>query len=73
MSDHFRLTDASIKIQNALSEYVANTTITVKFIDNQVSILGEVQQQGVYSFSQDKLNIYEASGTWRRTDSLREP
>jgi len=54
------LTDASKKIQSALSEYVANTTITVKFIDNQVSILGEVQQQGVYSFSQDKLNVYEA-------------
>jgi polysaccharide export outer membrane protein len=54
------LKDAGIKIQNALGEYVANTTIIVKFIDSQVSILGEVQQQGVYSFSQDKLNIYEA-------------
>jgi polysaccharide export outer membrane protein len=54
------LKDAGSKIQNALSEYVANTTIIVKFIDNQVSILGEVQQQGVYAFSQDKLNIYEA-------------
>ncbi len=54
------LKDAGTKIQNALGEYVANTTIIVKFIDNQVSILGEVQQQGVYSFSQDKLNVYEA-------------
>ncbi|HBC78684.1 MAG TPA: hypothetical protein DEO60_01700 [Bacteroidales bacterium] len=54
------LKDAGDKIQKALGEYVANTTIIVKFIDNQVSILGEVQQQGVYSFSQDKLNIYEA-------------
>jgi len=54
------LTDASKKIQSALSEYVANTTITVKCIDNQISILGEVQEQGVYSFSQDKLNVYEA-------------
>jgi polysaccharide export outer membrane protein len=54
------LTDAGKKIQSALNEYVANTAITVKFIDSQVSILGEVQQQGVYSFSQDKLNIYEA-------------
>jgi polysaccharide export outer membrane protein len=54
------LTDAGKKIQSALNEYVANTAITVKFIDSQVSILGEVQQQGVYAFSQDKLNIYEA-------------
>jgi polysaccharide export outer membrane protein len=55
-----KVSDAGAKIQKALSEYVANTSILVKFIDNQVSILGEVQQQGVYSFSQDKLNIYEA-------------
>jgi polysaccharide export outer membrane protein len=54
------LSDAGIKIQNALKEYVANTEIVVKFIDNQISVLGEVQQQGVYSFTQDKLNIYEA-------------
>lgn len=54
------LDEAGNKIEQALSEYVANTTILVKFIDNQVSILGEVQQQGVYSFSQQKLNIYEA-------------
>ena len=54
------LTDAGKRIQTALNEYVPNTTIIVKFIDNQISVLGEVQQQGVYSFSQDKLNIYEA-------------
>jgi polysaccharide biosynthesis/export protein len=54
------VTDAATKIQTALNEYVPNTTISVKFIDNQVSILGEVQQQGVHSFTQDKLNIYEA-------------
>jgi polysaccharide export outer membrane protein len=53
---------ASLKIQKALSDYVSNTSITVKYIDNQVTILGEVQRQGVYSFIQDKLNIYEALG-----------
>jgi polysaccharide biosynthesis/export protein len=51
---------AAIKIQTALNEYVLNTTVTVKFIDNQISVLGEVTNQGVFSFSQDKLNIYEA-------------
>lgn len=54
------LAEAGTKIEDALGEYVANTTILVKFIDNQVSILGEVQDQGVYSFTQEKLNIYEA-------------
>lgn len=52
--------EASAKIQSALNEYVPNTTVIVRYIDNQVSVLGEVQQQGVYSFTQDKINIYEA-------------
>jgi len=54
------LTDAARKIQIALNEYVPNTTISIKFIDNQVAVLGEVAQQGMYIFSQDKINIYEA-------------
>jgi polysaccharide biosynthesis/export protein len=52
--------EAASKIQKALNEYVSKTSITVKFIDNKISILGEVERQGVYGFSQDKLNIYEA-------------
>jgi polysaccharide biosynthesis/export protein len=52
--------EAATKIQRALNEYVSNTSVTVKFIDNQVSVLGEVTNQGVFSFSQDKLNIYDA-------------
>jgi polysaccharide export outer membrane protein len=51
---------AASKIENALKEYVANTSVLVKYIANQVSVLGEVQRQGVYSFTQDKINIYEA-------------
>jgi polysaccharide biosynthesis/export protein len=54
------VSEAGAKIQKALNEYVPNTTIIVKFIDNQVSVLGEVLDQGVFSFSQDKINIYEA-------------
>ena len=53
-------TEASVKIENALKEYVANTSVVVKYIENQVSVLGEVQRQGVYNFTQDKINIYEA-------------
>jgi len=53
---------AASKIQKALSEYVSNTSIIVKYVDNQVTVMGEVQRQGVFGFSQDKLNIYEALG-----------
>ncbi len=53
---------AAEKIQKALNDYVSNTSITVKYVDNQITVLGEVERQGVYTFSQDKLNIYEALG-----------
>lgn len=54
--------DAAKKIQKAMSDYVPNTSIVVKYIDNQVTIIGEVQRQGMFTFSQDKLTIYEALG-----------
>jgi polysaccharide export outer membrane protein len=51
---------AALKIQKLLSDYVSNTSVVVKYIDNQVTILGEVNQQGVRLFAEDKINIYEA-------------
>ena len=51
---------AGIKLGKALNEYVSNAAVSVKFIESKVTVMGEVQLQGVYSFSQDKLNIYEA-------------
>ena len=53
---------ASVKIQKAMSDYVSNTSVIVKYIDSQVTVMGEVQRQGVFPFTQDKLNIYEALG-----------
>ncbi len=53
---------AEDKIQKALRDYVPNTSIVVKFVENQVTVMGEVQNQGVFNFTQDKLNIYEAIG-----------
>ncbi len=52
--------EAADKIQKALSDYVANTSIIVKYVDNQVTVMGEVVRQGLYPFIQDKLSIYEA-------------
>jgi polysaccharide export outer membrane protein len=54
--------EAADKIQNALSDYVSNISVSVKFIDNRITVLGEVQTPGVYNFTQDKLNIYDVLG-----------
>jgi polysaccharide biosynthesis/export protein len=51
---------ASIKIQKTLSEYISNTAVIVKFIDNKVTLMGEVNHQGVFPFTVDKINIYDA-------------
>jgi polysaccharide biosynthesis/export protein len=53
---------ASSKVSEALNEYVTNASVIVRFIENNVTVLGEVNRQGIFSFTQDKLNIYEALG-----------
>jgi polysaccharide biosynthesis/export protein len=55
-------TQASEKITKALSEYVSNISVVVKFVNNQVTLVGEVNRQGMYTFASDKLTIYEALG-----------
>jgi polysaccharide export outer membrane protein len=54
------LNQAAVKIEAALNVYVSNATVTAKFIDNNVTVMGEVNRQGTFSFSQNKINIYEA-------------
>lgn len=54
--------EASDKVQKAMSDYVPNTSIIVKYVDNQVTVVGEVQRQGMFTFTRDKLTIYEAIG-----------
>lgn len=54
------INQASVKIQAALSAYVKNPYIIVRFTENEITILGQVDHPGVYQFNQDKLNIYQA-------------
>jgi polysaccharide export outer membrane protein len=54
------INQASTKIQTELSQYVPRTSIIVRFIENKVTIMGQVEHQGVFTYTQDKLSIYEA-------------
>lgn len=55
--------EAAEKVRKALSEYIPhNISLSVKYVDNHVTVMGEVQRQGVYNFTQDKISIYEAIG-----------
>lgn len=53
-------TEASEKMTELLKDYVPGSEVVIKYIDNRVTVIGEVNSQGVYSFSSDKINIYEA-------------
>lgn len=51
---------AGRKIQAKLSEYLSNTDVIVRFISNHISVLGEVEHQGDFTYNEDKLTIYQA-------------
>lgn len=48
------------KIQTALNEYFKETTVVVKLVDFQVSVLGEVHEPGSYTIDKDQINILQA-------------
>jgi len=51
---------AGIKLEEVLSSYVTEPDVTITVTENMVTVMGEVNSQGSFSFNQDKLNIYEA-------------
>jgi len=48
------------ELDNALKSYVADAVVTVKMVNNYVSIIGEVQRPGKYPIYKDRLNIFQA-------------
>ena len=56
------LEEAAEKVQASLSQYLLNTAVRVRFINNRVTILGAVFKEGDYSFSVDKISVFQALG-----------
>ena len=48
------------ELDDALKNLVADAVVTVKMINNYVSIIGEVQRPGKYPIYKDRLNIFQA-------------
>lgn len=48
------------EVELALKGYIADPAVTVKMINNYVSLLGEVQRPGRYPIYKDRLNIFQA-------------
>ncbi len=54
--------EAKDKIQKELSKYLNNTSVTVMFVGNKITILGEVGAPGEYPYFDDKINVFQAIG-----------
>lgn len=47
-------------IEDELADYVNDATVTLKLVNNIVTVLGEVTNPGVYPLYQDRLTIFQA-------------
>lgn len=54
------LTEAKAIIEAELADYVNDATVTVKLVNNSVTVLGEVVEPGMFPLYKERLNIYQA-------------
>jgi polysaccharide export outer membrane protein len=56
------LHEASDSIENELSQYLYIPSVFIRFVNNKVTILGEVNRPGVYVFNYKSINVLQAIG-----------
>lgn len=56
------LVQASNHVEMELSLYLNNPSVFIRFVNNKVTILGEVSRPGVYVFNYKSINILQAIG-----------
>ena len=54
------LPEAKAVIVEVLGAYVTEFTVTLKLVNNYVSVLGEINNPGMYPIYKDRLNIFQA-------------
>lgn len=54
------LHEAKDIIEKRLMSYIPNISVTVKFVNNSISVFGEVKREGNFEFSQDKISLFQA-------------
>lgn len=50
----------TVEVEKILKGYIADAAITVKMVNNYVSLLGEVQRPGRYPIYKERMNIFQA-------------
>lgn len=56
------LVEAKATIESKVGDYLQNLAITVKFVNNVVTVLGEVNRPGEHPFFRDQVTIFQAIG-----------
>jgi len=56
------LQEAEILIEEELSQFLYFPSVSIKFVNNRITVLGEVRDPGVYFYNYKNLNIYQAIG-----------
>jgi polysaccharide export outer membrane protein len=56
------VSEVSTILKDSLNHILNQPIVTVKLVNRYVSVLGEVKNPGHFSYSQDKLTIYDALG-----------
>jgi polysaccharide export outer membrane protein len=54
------LAEVTTELEKALKGYIADAAVTVKMVNNYVSLLGEIKNPGKYPIYKDRLNIFQA-------------
>jgi len=56
------INQAREKIEKSFSVYLNNISVTVRFVSNKVTVLGEVTVPGQHAFYDEKISIFQALG-----------
>ncbi|MCK4748971.1 MAG: hypothetical protein KAT15_18090, partial [Bacteroidales bacterium] len=56
------LVEASDFVEKELAQYLLYPSVFIRFVNNKVTILGEVNRPGVYVFNYKTINILQAIG-----------
>jgi polysaccharide biosynthesis/export protein len=56
------IAEASQQIKKEYSKNIQNPIVTIKVLNNQVTVLGEVQRPGIYVFSSDNIRLTDVLG-----------
>lgn len=56
------ISEAKEKIEKSLNQYLTNISVRVRFVGNKITVLGEVNRPGNYTFYDEKITVFQAIG-----------